>query len=126
MTLEKLKLRASKMRPDLPLVSVIDKLAALWKGPGTKFNPEDAGLPLPAQAYAAFLLLDSEPLYILSSRWIFEDELGEMFEIDYATLATALRQRSFRHPTTGDDVPDFMQRIGIEYTSGRALDEAMV
>jgi hypothetical protein len=123
MTLEDLKDRAFKMRPDLPMRAVIDRLARLWAGPGTAFAPEDLQLPL-QEVYTAFILLSHEPLHILRSRWVFSD--GEEYTVDYATLEKALATGSFQHPKTGAPVEHWMGSVGIIYESGPALDAAMV
>lgn len=125
MTLEELKDRAFRIRPDLPMLTVIDRLASMWTGPATVFDPKDPRMQLPLpEVFTAFLLLSHEPLYVLRSRWIFEDGEDE-YQVDYATLEKALSTRSFLHPKTGALVEDWMNSVGIVYESGQGLDTAM-
>lgn len=125
--LDKLKARAKNMRADLPMELVVEYLAQDWEGPGTRYSPKEfsirIGVPV-RTILTSFLTLQGEPLHLLRGVWMFQDGEREL-PISTAALELTVRTQEFKHPETGEPVPGYLQKIGLVYEAGDALNDLM-
>lgn len=121
MTLDELKVRVKKMRPNLPTDEIISALHQL-RLKDSCFEPSEVvkttGLEISVVLVSLLMLVD-EPLNLLKGFWILyektDDSLVNVYAIDEDDIIEAVKTGRLRHPETGSYVDDYVEKLGLVY-----------